>query len=398
MIFEDELREISTSQKSQMDSQERGISRESIDEIDLVLPHIQILSGIRRCGKSTLLSQIMDRTKDPSYFNFEDPRAFGFDLGDFSKLEKIFGDGPYFFDEIQNVKDWESAARFFADSGKKIIITGSNASLLSKELGTKLTGRHITHELFPFSYKEYLRYTKKSPEAKTFGEYLEYGGFPQNIKYKRLEILQSLFKDIIERDIIVRHGIRSTKKVYQMAIYLLSNVGCEFSHNKLAKTFEFGSANSATTYVSYLEDSYLLFTIPKYDHSLKKQLINPKKVYAIDSAMIRANTISPTKDIGGILENTVYIQLRRGTKDIYYHKGKKECDFLIKVGNKISQAIQVCHKLENHNKKREIEGLIEAMDEHKLKQGYIITHNQKEELKIENKHIHIIPAWKWMTQ
>ena len=345
----------------------------------------------------------MNTTNSKYYFNFEDHRANNFQLEDFQKLEetlyeKFGSENCYFFDEIQNVEKWELYIRTTLDKGKHcIIITGSNASLLSKELGTKLTGRHLQHELFPFSYKEYLTFTSTNAGPKTFEKYLKNGGFPEYLHFGHSEILQELLNDIIMRDIIVRHKLRSQKTIKEMTLYLISNTGTEFSYTQLAKTFNLGSTNSAISFVSYLEDSYLLFTIPKFSCSLKKQAVNPKKIYVIDNGLADVNTVSFSTNKGRMLENIVFLALRRiYKKNIFYFKEKQECDFIIKDAEKITQAIQVCYNLTEENKNREINGLIEALEMFDLPEGLILTFNQQDTLKIGEKNIKIIPVWHWL--
>ncbi len=337
------------------------------------------------------------------YFNFEDTRISGFEAGDFQKLDEALCEeyGPvnqYFFDEIQNVEKWELFVRQMMDKGKKFVITGSNASLLSRELGTRLTGRHLNLELFPFSFKEMLSLRKEKPSAKTFGEYLNHGGFPEFLRYENQEILRELLNDIVSRDILVRHGLRESKTAKEMALYLITNAGKTFSYNGLKKTFNLGSVNTAISFVSYFEDAYLLFTVPKFDYSLKKQLVNPKKAYAIDNGLAQANSASFSQDLGRMLENAVFLHLRRKSKDVYYHAGKNECDFVVKEKGRISKAIQACFELTEENKKRELDGLIEAMDKFKLNSGLVITNNQQDELSINGKKIAVKPAWKWMLE
>src|SRR3972149_7594928 len=237
MILKETLRSIVKKQRSELESLEYGIDRTLSAKIDLKLPFAIILSGIRRCGKSTLLRQIMKTTNNPYYFNLEDPRATSFEVSDFQKLNEIFkeeyGESDYyFFDEIQNVEKWELFVRTMLDKKKHFLITGSNASLLSRELGTKLTGRHLRHELFPFSYGEFLKFTSTWAGVDSFGEYMQKGGFPEYLKYGRSEILQELFNDIIMRDIVVRYKLRSPKTIKEMALFLTSNVGVQFSYNK----------------------------------------------------------------------------------------------------------------------------------------------------------------------
>jgi Predicted ATPase (AAA+ superfamily) len=259
-----------------------------------------------------------------------------------------------------------------------------------------LTGRHINVELFPFSFGEALLFRKEIASPDSFEWYFKQGGFPDFIKYGRPEILRELFTDILQRGIISRHKIRETKALHELALYLLSNVGKEFSYNSLKKMFQFGSVNTPISFVSYLEDSYLLFTIPKFDYSLKKQMINEKKVYSIDNGLSNANSVSFSSNKGRMLENFVFITLRRSHKNIYYFRENGECDFLIKEDSRIIIAIQVAYELNEDNKKREIEGLLEAMRKFELREGFILTYNQEDEIDIEDKRIIIKPVWRWI--
>lgn len=402
MLLKETLKEIVKSQQKDLENLNLGIPRTITPQISLNLPFAIILSGIRRCGKSTLLRQIMKKTSGAAYFNFEDPRATNFETSDFQKLDEVFNEefgksDCYFFDEIQNVQKWEIFVRAQLDKNKHFLITGSNASLLSKELGTKLTGRHLKHELFPFSYTEYLNFSSQTRGIQSFDMYLHKGGFPEYLKYSRNEILQELFNDIIMRDIVVRHKLRSPKAIKELALFLLSNVGTEFSYNNLAKTFGLGSTNTAVAFVSYLEDSYLLFTIPKFSYSLKKQAVNPKKVYVIDNGLADVNSVAFSANKGRMLENLVFINLRRGGKEIFYFKEKGECDFLVKEKNRVTQAVQVCYDLNEYNKEREVGGLMEALETFGLPEGLILTSDQEDALEIDGKTITITPAWRWMT-
>lgn len=403
MILKDALRRIVQKQKEDIDSLELGVERDKLSMIDFKLPHAVILSGIRRCGKSTLLAQIMKRMKKFYYFNFEDPKAVNFELSDFEKLNDVFKEEfgeceHYFFDEIQNAEKWELFVRSILDKKKKVVITGSNASLLSKELGTRLTGRHIRYELFPFSFKEMLSFNNIKAGIKSFEEYLKKGGFPEYLEHEKSEILQELLNDVIARDVVVRHKLKDLKKIKEIAVYLLTNVGKEFSYNNLKKMFGLGSTNTIISFISYFEDSYLLFTLPKFDYSLKKQIVNPKKVYSIDNGMSSVNSVSFSSDSGRVLENAVFLSLRRIYKDLFFFREKNECDFLVKDRQKIKEAIQVCYKLDEDNKKREIDGLTEAMNKFKLKEGLILTYDQEDYFKVEDKKIIVKPVWKWMLK
>jgi predicted AAA+ superfamily ATPase len=401
VILKETLRQIVIEQRAELGFFEYGIEREELGKIRLGLPYAIIISGVRRSGKSTLLHQLLKKLSNFYYLNFEDTRLIDFESSDFEKLDEIFreeyGDSQfYLLDEIQNVKHWEIFVRSRLDKRKQFIITGSNASLLSRELGTRLTGRHLNVELFPFSFREILLLKKEKASPKSFEQYLNKGGFPEFAKYERAEILRELLSDILHRDIVSRHNIREIKALQEIAIYLLTNVGKEFSFNSLKRMFGFGSVNTPISFVSYLEDSYLLFTIPKFDYSLRKQLINEKKVYSIDNGLSVANSVSFTSDKGRMLENAVFVGLRRSHKDIYYFKGKGECDFLVKEGGSIRMAIQVTYEMNEDNKRRELDGLLEAMSKFGLDESLIITSNQEDEINIQGKKILVKPAWKWM--
>ncbi len=403
MILKETLKTIVKAQNRDLESSEYGVQRVLTKKIDLKVPFAIILSGIRRCGKSTLLRQVMKAEGGSYYFNFEDPRATSFELSDFQKLDEIFREeygesDNYFFDEIQNIEKWELFVRASLDKKKHFLITGSNASLMSKELGTRLTGRHLRYELFPFSYFEFLNFASKKEGADSFGEYLLKGGFPEYLKYGRSDILQELFNDIVMRDIVVRHKLRSPKAIKEMALFLISNVGVEFSYNSLAKAFRLGSTNSAIAFVSYLEDSYLLFTVSKFDYSIKKQAVNPKKTYVIDNGLAVVNSVSFSSNKGRMLENCVFLQLKRDGKQIFYFKEENECDFIVKEKNAITQAIQVCYDLNEDNKKREIDGLIEALEKFDLSEGLILTYDQQDVLEILGKTIAVVPAWRWFLR
>lgn len=400
MILKETLAEVAGSQSEYILNSDYGIPREETDQIKIPFKFAIVISGIRRSGKSTLLRQLISRFKSFNYFNFEDVRAFGFELGDFKRLEEIFaakpGSNVYFFDEIQNVANWEIFVRTLVDKKKKVIITGSNASLLSKEIGTKLTGRHIRYELFPFSYIEYLTFSRRKPSVKSFKSYFLNGGFPEYLKNCNDLILQELFNDIIARDIIVRYNLRNSKVVKDIALYLLSNVGKEFTYQRLKKLYELGSANSVITLLNYYEDSYMLFTIPQFDYSFRKQIVNPKKIYAVDTGFIRANSVSFSRDEGRLFENVVFLQLKRKSKEIFYFRKDNECDFITKDAKQRLNAYQVCYKLEEENKKREINGLLDALDYLNLKSGLILTFNQEDEFNIKGKKIIVKPVWKWL--
>ena len=380
---------------------------------------VSIISGIRRCGKSVLLHEIRKKYIDESYFiNFDDNRLETFQSQDFEMLYEVFlelyGEKEnFFFDEIQLIDGWEQFVRRLHNEGKKIYITGSNSKMLSKELGTHLTGRHIQTELFPFSFSEYLdfyeqqhhekdRYDKKKAIAirNYLQQYLKEGGFPEYVRLNSENILRNLYSDILYRDVIVRHNLRNEKVMKELLHFIYSNISKEISYSSLSKML--GVSNPATIkdYVSYFEDSYLLFSINKFDYSLKKQILNPKKIYAIDTGLADSISFRFSEDIGRQLENVVFLSLRRQFQEIYYHKNNKthkECDFLIKEKERITQAIQVCYSMtEQSTREREIEGLLDAMNSYNLNNGLILTFEENEELLIDGKKIEVLPITDWL--
>lgn len=383
-------------------------------------PNIIILSGMRRSGKSTIQRMLQLEcvsTNEPSdyYFNFDDERLVQFQVRDFQTLLEVFielfGDqSRFYFDEIQNIEGWERFVRRLYEQGKKIYITGSNARLLSKELGTHLTGRYIQFEVFPLSFFEIVRH--RYPEALSkkalsttdvgmilhhFSNYLKNGGIPEYIEFEKTEYLKDLLEGILYRDIIVRYKIQDEKVLRETVYYLASNIGKEFSYTNLAKTVGVSSPHTIANYCDYLEQCYLCFFICRYSHSLQKQIQSNKKCYMIDPALIRTTGFRVSEDRGRLLENIVFLHLRMKMKDIYFHKDKKECDFVVREGNRIIQAIQVTTSLSNSEvKKREIEGLVEAMTTYQLEEGTILTENEQDIIEMNGFRISVIPIWKWL--
>ncbi|MBA7586996.1 hypothetical protein ES708_29004 [subsurface metagenome] len=403
MLLKSTIREVIQSQQEQLESRDTGIGRQLLDEIRLDTGFVLIITGIRRSGKSTLLRQLIrGKIQGACFLNFEDPMLTGFESKDFVKLDEIFpesNDDPFYvFDEIQNIKGWENYIRYKQDNGKKIILTGSNATLLSKELGTKLTGRHLDYELYPFSYSEYLKMTRSVSGINSFMNYMNTGGFPEYIKYGEKEILYRITDDILYRDITARHGIRHHTVLKELLIYLITNNGKLFSYNNLKKIFSLGSPNTVSDYISFFEDSYLLFTVPKFSYSVKKQMTNLRKTYTIDTGLAGINSLSMSKDMGRKLENLLFIHLRKKYKRIFYYAERGECDFLVQEKEKITKAIQVCYELNPDNLDRELDGLYEAMQAVNITEGLIITVNQEDHFAKDKMSVRVIPAWKWLAE
>ncbi|MCE5205055.1 MAG: ATP-binding protein [Porphyromonadaceae bacterium] len=292
-----------------------------------------IISGMRRCGKSTVQLQIQAKYfKDKGLFlHFEDPRLSNIESSDFERLYNEIQKRKtkiLFFDEIQIVKGWEFFVNQLLREDFHLFITGSNATLLSKELGTHLTGRHFSNELFPFSYKEYLDYKNLTPNENSFSNYLQEGGMPDFLRTGEKKYLNDLLNDILIRDISVHHGIRDVNSLRQLAVYLLSNIGNLVSANSLSGMFGIKSGTTIMDYFSYLQDAYLVDFVPMFDYSVKKQIRNPQKIYATDLGIYHQNKITFSPNEGYLLENAVYLHLRRQGHEIYYFKNKGECDFI----------------------------------------------------------------------
>jgi predicted AAA+ superfamily ATPase len=402
MVLENVISNVIEAQKANMDVLDLGLHRNSIKTLPDLTSHALIVSGIRRCGKSTLLYQLLkERHPEALYLNFEDTRLYDFGPSDFVRLDKVVRESTsktLFFDEIQIVDRWEVYVRQKLDEGSKIVITGSNASLLSRELGTKLTGRHITRELFPFSYAEFSAFAGSDPSEESVLSYLQTGGFPEYIKSGLDEILHHLFEDILIRDIAVRYGVRDVKTLRRLALYLVSNVGTRITGNRLKVLFESGSTNTIMDYLSHFEYTYLFHFVPKFSYSLRKQLVNPRKVYASDTGLINANSGSFTDDLGSRFENLVFLHLRRQFKEIYYFAEKGECDFVVSEKGAVKQVLQVCYELTADNLDRELKGLFEAMEFFKLKTGTIVTLHQTDEFERDGKKISVVPAKEYLMK
>lgn len=383
---------------------------------------IVVITGVRRCGKSVLLHHCRQQsTERDYYFNFEDERLAMFTSEHFQMLYEVmlelYGEQhTFYFDEIQNIPGWETFIRRLYNAGNKIFITGSNATLFSEELGSRLTGRYIPLRVYPFSFYEFASYehsdllrktslsTKESAAMKKlFSEYSQYGGIPVYVKDKQIDYLHSLYESIIYRDIVSRYNINNVSALKQLVFYLASNCGKETTFNSLKKMLGLGSATTVSDYCGYLENSYLCFFVNRYSPSIKSQQQSPKKVYFIDHALAKLVGFRFSEDLGRLLENIAFIELKRRGGTIFYHRENKECDFIIQEGTKITMAIQVCQTLSNTaTKQREIAGLLEAMQCFSLSSGIILTENEEgqEKMKVD-KHsykISILPIWKWLKQ
>lgn len=381
---------------------------------------IKVITGIRRCGKSAFAYLLLQK-KAFAYLNFDDERLQNPDTEQIlAAFYEIYGKDLkwIFLDEIQNLERWELFVNRLQRAGFNLFLTGSNAKLLSRELATHLTGRHLKIEIFPFSFREYLRAVGFKDDAKTtrgqsilkkeLANYITSGGFPEIVVDKENAgvYLRELYRDIVDRDIINRHSISYKKTFREIAISLLSNPGRSISCNKLKKQFNLGSEHTIKNYLSYLEDSYLIFPISRFSHKPIEIEKSDKKIYAIDSGIIKSVALNSSEDLGHMYENIVAIELLRrkffgGNLEIYYWKNiqHEEVDFIIKKGLKIIQLIQVCYNPNNQDtKSREIKALTKASEDLRCNNLLVLTHDFEGEERIGNKRIRYTPLWKWLIE
>ena len=420
MLSESEIKEILIQQRQAILNKKYGVERAVLKEVEakIKLPHIVVLTGLRRSGKSTLLRQLMQKQyqdKDFYYLNFEDERLFNFPAQEFNKLYEgliaLYGKQNIFFiDEIQNIARFETFLRRLYEEGIKFFITGSSATLLSKELGTRLTGRHVDIIVRPFSFQELLELkgVKISPKSlyqteekiqlkKYFEEYLFNGGMPEYLIYNDPELLVRVYEDTILKDIAIRYKVNNIVNLKQLYTYLLSNCGNKFSYNSLKKFTSIHSVNTIKKFIFYLEETYFARTINKFDYSYKKQIINDKKFYIVDNGFTAVLSQKVTKNYGWLLENLVFNTLNK-EGEVFYYAGENECDFLLIKNKDIKKAVQVCFELNQENKERELAGLTEAMIKCKLNEGLLLTNNQEEAMILNKKKIIVKPVWKWLLE
>lgn len=409
-----------------------GFSRRVTEELEKLVDtrHILALIGVRRSGKSTVSRQMVNfligakkiNPKNIFFLNLEDPFLYSF-KDDPKNLDIIFeeylsiaepkGKIFVFLDEVQFFDSWQVFVKArYEKGGIKFFITGSNSRLLSREMATLLSGRSIAKNIYPFSFDEIAGFRNiglkdkisihknRKNILKLFQEYLKNGGFPEAVLEKnqeiKKEILVNYYKNILYQDIVPRFEVKKTREIENLLLYLFSNIGQGYSYKSLGEYLKVQD-KTVKEYVSFFEKSFLLFEVSNYQYSLKKQENYPKKVYAIDNGFINAVSFAFSENYGRLLENTVFIRLLQQGKKIFYFKDKNECDFLVKAGMKITEAIQVTKQLDKNTEERELKGLLEAMKKFNLKEGWLLTEDQEEKRKIDGKNIHIMPVWKWMV-
>ncbi|OGJ86656.1 MAG: hypothetical protein A2268_13195 [Candidatus Raymondbacteria bacterium RifOxyA12_full_50_37] len=420
-MTKDTLKRIIVDQREDLEQlfrAEKPVSREGIPQCRKLLshPNILLVSGPRRTGKS-FFSHILAAERRYAFINFDDERLLGFSSEDFNQIlecfYELYGDPEYLlFDEIQNIHGWELFISRLRQ-GHKIIVTGSNANLLSSEMASHLTGRFVPFSLFPMSFSEFILYKsfkvspndihstrKRAAIEALFAEYLRFGGIFEYYKFGKPH-LRSLFSSIITKDILGRYKIGYPTVLEEMALTLITGFATKISTNKIAKQFKVKSYHTIQDYLAYIQNTYLVFSINKFSYKLKEQLSSFKKIYTIDNGFIEALAFNFSENKGRLLENLVAVELKRrcankDTELFYWDNYLNECDFIIKTGKKVSVVYQVCYELNSQNEKREINGLLGALTAYNLGSGTILTMSQKESRHVAGRTISVLPVWEWL--
>ncbi|HOO57249.1 MAG TPA: ATP-binding protein [bacterium] len=391
--------------------------------------------GVRRSGKSTYMFQIMQALMDKGvprenilYLNFFDDRLHNLrhdSLGVISEAyyslypEKKNSQKIYcFFDEIQNVPGWETFVdRMMRTEKCEVYIAGSSANMLSKEIATQMRGRALSWEIFPFMFREFLDFKgidakdplstkKRMLVQKAFEEYWESGGFPEVAGFDRelrIKTHQEYFHAVLFRDLVERHNVSHPQAVNDLSHRLMDNIASLYTINSLTGYLQSlghkAPKSAVSEYMEWFEDAYFLFTVKIFDSSLARRNTNPKKIYCVDHAMVTSVSSGILVNSGHLLENLVFISLRRYHPEIYYYKTStgKEVDFIVPKRGSGGMLVQVCESLADpKTKKREVTSLSEAMAERKLKSGTLVTKNETEQIKIKGGTIDVVPIWHFL--
>ena len=397
MILKSTLYNIINAQQKLFFTTVPGVKRELNIDFQEENKQLIIVNGIKRTGKSTFLYQLYEQDfQDAFYINFGHPGLYDFDRNDFFKLDEIIrvsGNKVLFFDEITELKGWQKYLKQKIDEGFKLVITASNSEILSDDSALALTGRYTTTNLLPFSYDEFCTQNQLERNKESVIKYLKKGGFPGQPTDSNSEYLSQLFDDIVVREIGLRFGVRDLKTFKRMAMHLLLNIGGFITGNKLKTTLGIKTTSTTVDYLSYLEAAFLMYYLPKFSYSLRKQMVNPRKVYVVDTGFFVANTFSWEERAEQLLENLVYLNLRNKFTELYYFSENGTCDFIAFGQDKALKAIQVCYNLQQDNLEKELNGLFEAMDFFEFTEGTIITLNQTDRFQRDNKIVDVVPFY-----
>lgn len=379
----------------------------NFDEL-LANPLIKLITGPRRVGKS-VLALLMLQGKNFAYLNFDDNlllENWSEDLV-MQMLDDVYPGYEYLLlDEIQNLPDWDLWVNKLYRRGKNLVITGSNAKMLSSEMATALTGRYLQIEMLPFSLNETLRWKKITPKlpeqaAQTIAatdDYMRNGGYPETIQSRTItrSYLSTLFDSILFKDVAKRHNVRNTTDLYGLATYLLANFCNPVSANDLAAELGISSVTTTKKFCDYLAEPYLFFYLPRFNNKLKLMKKAPSKVYVVDNGFVQSTAFNLSENLGRLLENQVFVELlRRGYipgQTLFYYRTRndKEIDFVTRKGTKVEQLIQVCYDMTSEKtRKRELDALVEAAEELHCDHLLVITNSEQHDLTWEGKQISI---------
>lgn len=383
---------------------------------------IKLISGPRRAGKSVLALQIL-KDQDFAYLNFDDDQLLAaFNQDEVVRaLKEVYGNYRYLLlDEIQNLDGWELWVNKLARRGTNLVITGSNARLLSRELATTLTGRFTEIRVWPFSFSEMLAHNSmKSDLSKditpsdqgtimhALDHYLIHGGFPEVVRNPGMgnSYLSTLFDSLILKDILNRFKVRQNKQLYDLASWMVTNYTNPYTYNQLKNDLRFNSVATVQKFCGYLSEAFLLISLPIYATKQKLHQRSPQKVYMVDNGFVQARSFEQSPNSGGLLENLIMVELlRRGYQpglELFYYRTRnnKEIDFVVRKGHSVEQLIQVCFDLSStKTRKRELAALIEASGELRCTKHLLITWNHEECIEFPESSVQIIPAWKWLLE
>lgn len=382
----------------------------NIDEL-LTNPLIKLITGPRRVGKS-VFALLMLQGKNFAYLNFDDNLLLEhWDENLVMKmLDDVYPDYDYLLlDEVQNLTDWDLWINKLHRRGRNLIITGSNAKMLSSEMATVLTGRYLQIEMLPFSLEETMRWKNINPESKeqaaqavaAVDDYMRNGGYPETVQSRSITkgYLSTLFDSILLKDVARRHNVRNTTDLYNLATYLLSNFCNPVSANDLASELGMSSVTTTKKFCDYLAEPYLFYYLPRFNNKMKLMKKAPSKVYVVDNGFVQSTAFNLSENLGRLLENQVFVELlRRGyvpghTLFYYRTRNDKEIDFVTRKGTKVEQLIQVCYDMTSEKtRKRELDALVEAAEELHCDNLLVITHIQHGEISNKMCNVRMLPV------
>ncbi|MBP5516179.1 MAG: ATP-binding protein [Bacteroidales bacterium] len=373
---------------------------------------IKLITGPRRVGKSTQ-ALLMLRNKNFAYLNFDSQQLLdNWDANLVMRtLDDVYPGYEYLLlDEVQNLPDWDLWVSELYRMGKNMVITGSNAKMLSSEMATVLTGKYLQVEMLPFSLEEFfdwnklelhgLREENKTDASVLIDDYLRNGGYPEVVASRQLtrSYLDTLFDSIVWKDVAKRHNVRNITDLNDLALYLVSNFCNPLSANELANELGFSSVNTTKKYLDYLHEPYLFYYLPRYNNKLKLMKKAPRKVYVVDNGFVEAKAFSLSDNVGRLLENQVFVELiRRGydtDKTIFYYRSRndKEVDFVLRNGRHITRLVQVCYDLGSpKTEKREVDALLECAGELNCDNLLIVTNAEQRTIEKNGYRIDVVP-------